>query len=117
MQILLYSLVAVLLMVGSGFAATQQRQAPSLGRLAQTDETAMHTPASSYAQTVSAAVEVGGGSGPAPGAAGAPGPAGGGAGADGPPPPPFRVDVPEGALFAPRQRIAMTRGPERETVA
>jgi pimeloyl-ACP methyl ester carboxylesterase len=90
MQILLYSLVAVLLTVGSGLAATRQWQAPAPGPRGQTVETGMSTLPSSSAQTVPAgddnAIR------------------------------PFRVDVPEAALVDLRRRVAATRWPDRETV-
>ena len=90
MQILLYSLVAALLTVGSGFAATHGWQAPALGPRGQNVETGRSTLASSPAQTV---------------------PAG-----DNNAIRPFHVDVPEAALVDLRQRVAATRWPERETV-
>jgi len=91
MQLLLYSLAVVLLMVGSGFAATQPRPAPALAPPEQKGETAMLTHPSVSAQT---------------------GPAG-----DDDAIRPFRVDVPEAALVDLRQRVAATIWPERETVA
>src|SRR5215212_4561764 len=90
MQILLYSLVAALLTVGSGFAATHGWHAPALGPRGQNVETGRSTLASSPAQTV---------------------PAG-----DNHAIRPFQVDVPEAALVDLRQRVAATRWPERETV-
>ena len=54
MQTLLYSLVAVILTVGSGFAATHQWQAPALAPQEQKGETAMSTLPSNAAQTVPA---------------------------------------------------------------
>src|SRR3954462_7611637 len=90
MQVLLYSLVAVLLTVGSGFVATQQWQAPAVAPRGQTVETGMRTLPSSSAQTV---------------------PAG-----DDTAIRPFRVDVPEAALVDLRRRVAATRWPDRETV-
>jgi pimeloyl-ACP methyl ester carboxylesterase len=91
MQTLPYALVAVLLTVGSGFAATHLWQAPSLAPQEQKGETAMSTLPSGSAQTVPAgddnAIR------------------------------PFRVDVPEEALVNLRQRVAATIWPERETVA
>jgi pimeloyl-ACP methyl ester carboxylesterase len=86
-----YALVAVLLTVGSGFAATHQWPAPSLAPQKQKGETAMNALPSNSAQTV---------------------PAG-----DDTAIRPFHVDMPEAALVALRQRVAATIWPERETVA
>jgi pimeloyl-ACP methyl ester carboxylesterase len=91
MHTLLYSLVAVLLAVGSGFTATHHWQAPSLAPQEQKGATAMTTLPSSSAQTA---------------------PAGDAAAIR-----PFRVDMPEAALVDLRQRVAATIWPERETVA
>jgi pimeloyl-ACP methyl ester carboxylesterase len=90
MQILVYSLVAVLLTVGSGFAASHVWEALAVARGGQHPETSTGTLPSVSPQTV---------------------PAG-----DDTAIRPFRVDVPEAALVDLRQRIAMTRWPDRETV-
>jgi pimeloyl-ACP methyl ester carboxylesterase len=91
MQMLLYSLVVVLLTIGSGFAATGQWQATAYGPREQQVATSLSTLPSGSAQT---------------------GPAGGDTAIR-----PFRVEVPEAALADLRQRVAATRWPERETVA
>src|SRR5262249_5006916 len=91
MQILIYSLVAVILTIGSEFLSTHQWQAPALAPRGQQVETGTSTPPSSSAQTV---------------------PAG-----DDDAIRPFRVEVPEAALVDLRQRVAATRWPDRETVA
>jgi pimeloyl-ACP methyl ester carboxylesterase len=91
MQILLYSLVAVMLTVGSGFAATRQWRAPALAPHGQQVESSMTTLPSSHAQTLPAADDTA--------------------------IRPFRVEVPQADLDNLRQRIAATRWPERETVA
>src|SRR5262249_5210025 len=91
MHMLLYALVAVLLAVGSGFAATHPWQALSLAPQEQKGEIAMTTLPTSSAQTV---------------------PSGGDTAIR-----PFHVDVPEAKLVDLRQRVAATIWPERETVA
>jgi pimeloyl-ACP methyl ester carboxylesterase len=108
MQTLLYSLVAVVLTVGSGFAATQQWYAPALALGGQKAETAMTTQPSSYAQPVSANGTLSSASSPLA--------ANVAVAADDDAIRPFRVDVPEAALVDLRQRVAATRWPDRETV-
>src|SRR5690348_14656243 len=91
MQALLYSLVAVILTVSSGFAAARQWQAPAPAPQEQKGEIRMTTLPPRAAQTV---------------------PAG-----DDTAIRPFRVDVPDAKLADLRQRVAATIWPEQETVA
>src|SRR5262249_7957658 len=107
MQTLLYSLVVVLLTVGSGFAASRVFEAPARAPREQQVETVGSTFPFSSTQPVSATVEVGDGPRTAQTVRAG----------DDTAIRPFRVEVPEAALADLRQRIAMTRWPERETVA
>jgi pimeloyl-ACP methyl ester carboxylesterase len=109
MQTLLYSLVAVMLTVGSGFAVTQQWYAPALAPGGQRGETAVTTQPSSYAQASSANATTSSASSPLA--------ANVGVAADDAAIRPFRVEVPEEALVDLRQRIAATRWPDQETVS
>jgi pimeloyl-ACP methyl ester carboxylesterase len=87
---LLYSLVAVMLTVGSGVAATHLLQTAAQAPRGLQGVTSISTLPLSYAQTFPAsddnAIR------------------------------PFRVEVPEAALVDLRQRLAATRWPDRETV-
>src|SRR5687767_2866329 len=108
MHTLFGSLLAVMLMVGSAFAATQQWHAPAVASGGQKVESHMTTPPSSYAQAVSANGAASSDSSPLPATLGV--------AADDNSIRPFRVDVPEEMLVELRLRLGATRWPDRETV-
>ena len=108
MRPLFYSLVAVMLMVGSAVAATQRWHAPTLVLGGQKGEIAVNIRPPSYAKTASANGTAASVNSPLPVMLDV--------AADDAAIRPFRVDVPEESLVELRLRLAGTRWPDQETV-